>query len=90
MQRQHPAVTPTTVSSPQIPDPSALDPDSDVEGTAGSWVDRLVELRVLADHGDTAAAARAEQWISHDEAAGRMWRQMIRDCSLLGDPGAPR
>ena len=81
MQRQHPAVTPTTISSPVPADGPAI------EGAVGSWVDRLVELRVLADHGDTDAAARAQQWIGDDEAAARMWWQITRDCSLLGDSG---
>lgn len=60
-------------------------PPSDAVGAAGTgWLDRLVELHVLAAHGDLAAAAEAQQWIGHDEAAGRVWRQIDQDCALLG------
>ena len=42
--------------------------DSDDPG----WIDRLVELRVLAEHGDAASAAAAQQWIATDPTVRQM------------------
>jgi hypothetical protein len=45
--------------------------------------DRLVELHVLAEHGDAAAAAEAENWLSADPNARRMWHQVDAQCQEL-------
>ena len=36
-------------------------------------LDRLVELHVLTEHGDTAAAAEAARLVAADDAARRVW-----------------
>jgi hypothetical protein len=47
------------------------------------WVDRLVELQVLADNGDTAAAAAAASWIAEDGEARRVWEDVERACAQV-------
>jgi hypothetical protein len=61
-----------------------LDSESEANGIRTSdprWVDRLVELHVLAEHGDTASAAEAEEWIATDAKARQMWESVehVRD-----------
>jgi hypothetical protein len=49
--------------------------------------DRLVELHVLAEHGDAAAAAEAREWLSDDPDARRIWHQVDAQCQeLRADP----
>lgn len=38
-----------------------------------AWRDRLVELHVLAEHGDDDAARTAQRWLSSDAAARHVW-----------------
>ncbi|WP_433786811.1 hypothetical protein ACQPX6_08305 [Actinomycetospora sp. CA-101289] len=45
--------------------------------------DRLVELHVLAEHGDAAAAAEAREWLSDDPDARRIWHQVDAQCQEL-------
>lgn len=52
-------------------------------GTAG-WLDRLVELHVLAAHGDPGAVAAAKDWLAADVEARRVWEQVQRTCDDLG------
>lgn len=47
------------------------------------WIDRLVELHVLAEHGDTAAAATAARWIAEDTEARRRWEDVQRTCDQV-------
>ena len=54
------------------------------------WQDRLVELHVLADHGDPEAATIAESWLATDEQARRRWDTVQRACDRVrsvDDPG---
>jgi ferric-dicitrate binding protein FerR (iron transport regulator) len=48
---------------------------------APDWVDRLVELHVLAEHGDAASATAAEQWLAGDVQARQVWESVehLRD-----------
>lgn len=85
-------VEPGRSGSPSVASPSGLGwigrPDSRPSDAPApsrrDWLDRLVELHVLASHGDLVAAAEAQRWIGHDEAAERVWRQIDQDCALLG------
>jgi hypothetical protein len=45
------------------------------------WTDRLVELHVLAEHGDAASAAAADQWMAADVRAREVWTtvESVRD-----------
>jgi len=45
-----------------------------------AWRDRLVELHVLAEHGDVEAATEAERWLAEDDSARRHWELVERDC----------
>jgi hypothetical protein len=45
-----------------------------------NWRDRLVELHVLADHGDRDAAETAAAWLAEDEDARRIWVTVQRTC----------
>ena len=47
------------------------------------WIDRLVELQVLAEHGDTGAAAAAAIWIAQDPQARRVWEGVERTCDQV-------
>jgi hypothetical protein len=47
------------------------------------WIDRLVELQVLAEHGDSAAAAAAAIWIAEDPQARRVWEDVERTCDQV-------
>jgi hypothetical protein len=51
------------------------------------WIDQLVELHVLAEHGDDAAATTAQQWIATDADARRIWDDVerVRDQLLHAD-----
>jgi hypothetical protein len=53
------------------------------EAAVPQWIDRLVELHVLADHGDTAAAATAMRWMAEDGDARRVWEDVQRTCDQV-------
>ncbi len=61
--------TPTTVEPATVGDPA--------------WRDRLVELHVLAEHGDPHAADIAERWLATDPAAQHAWSEVERTCHHL-------
>lgn len=56
--------------------------------------DRLVELHVLAEHGDDDAAAEAREWLSSDPDARRTWHRVDAQCremrAAAGDRVRPR
>jgi hypothetical protein len=58
---------------------AAAEPEPGDPGRA-PWIDRLVELHVLADNGDLGAAAAATSWIAEDTEARRVWEEVRRDC----------
>lgn len=60
----------------ETPTPTPIDPDV-------TWRDRLVELHVLAEHGDRAAAVEAQAWIDTDERAHRAWHEIEDACHLV-------
>lgn len=45
--------------------------------------DRLVELHVLAEHGDPAAAAEAARLLADDDEARRVWDTVEATCDRL-------
>jgi hypothetical protein len=45
--------------------------------------DRLVELHVLAEHGDRAAGAEAARLLAHDDEARRIWDTVEATCDRL-------
>ena len=47
------------------------------------WRDQLVELHVLADHGDWEAAAAAAAWLAEDELARQAWDTVQRRCDAI-------
>lgn len=47
------------------------------------WIDRLVELHVLAEHGDHDAAVAADRWMATDAHARRIWEEVERGCTQL-------
>jgi hypothetical protein len=51
--------------------------------TDTAWRDRLVELAVLAEHGDQAALGEAQQWIATDDRARRAWQEIETTCTRL-------
>jgi hypothetical protein len=51
------------------------------------WIDRLVELHVLADNGDSEAAATAASWIAEDAEARRVWEDVQRVCDQVRNGG---
>jgi hypothetical protein len=51
------------------------------------WIDRLVELHVLADNGDSEAAAAAASWIAEDAEARRVWDDVQRVCDQVRNGG---
>lgn len=53
------------------------------------WVDQLVELHVLAEHGDTSAAQQAEAWVAEDSAARTVWESVEHACAQVRT-GRPR
>jgi hypothetical protein len=52
------------------------------------WRDELVRLHVLAESGDTAAAATAERWINTDAEARKVWEHVERTCDRVRTDGA--
>jgi hypothetical protein len=55
--------------------PSSMEP--------GSWRDTLVELHVLAEHGDAKAAADAAHWLDRDADARQMWDEVQATCDAV-------
>jgi hypothetical protein len=51
------------------------------------WIDRLVELHVLADNGDSDAAAAAASWIAEDSEARQVWEDVQRVCDQVRNGG---
>ncbi|MDN5918533.1 MAG: hypothetical protein L0I76_26110 [Pseudonocardia sp.] len=54
-----------------------------LEPAAPDWRDRLVELHVLAAHGDDDAARAAEAWIATDSRARSSWEAVQRECAQI-------
>jgi hypothetical protein len=58
-----------------------------------AWLDELVSLHVLAEHGDQTAAATARRWIAGDADARRVWegvehlREQLTPPSAVGATG---
>ncbi|RZT88673.1 hypothetical protein EV383_5617 [Pseudonocardia sediminis] len=69
--------SPNDIDAPNGATPA--DPD-------GAWRDRLVELHVLAEHGDEAAAAEARAWTDSDERAHRAWHEIESACRQVRRP----
>jgi hypothetical protein len=51
------------------------------------WIDRLVELHVLADNGDPEAAAAGASWIAEDTEARKVWEDVQRVCDQVRNGG---
>ena len=47
------------------------------------WRDALVELHILAEHGDTDAATRAARWLARDPAARHAWDAVQQTCDTV-------
>lgn len=72
-----PEIAPDDPDAPDVrPVTTPADPDA-------AWRDRLVELHVLAEHGDEAAAGEARAWIDSDERARRAWHEIESTCREL-------
>lgn len=52
-----------------------------------AWRDRLVELHVLAEHGDVEAATEAERWLAEDGSARRHWDLVELHCHEIHPRG---
>lgn len=48
-----------------------------------NWRDALVELLVLAEHGDASAASRLRGWLSVDPAAEAACARILRDVRTM-------
>lgn len=53
------------------------------------WRDELVELHVLAHHGDASATAAAGRWCATDIAARQTWDAVEHVCDLVRDHSRP-
>jgi hypothetical protein len=58
-----------------------------LEAGRAPWLDRLVDLHVLSEHGDREAADAAGQWMSSDPDARRVWDEVERSCGHLRAAG---
>jgi hypothetical protein len=47
------------------------------------WRDALVELHILAEHGDPDAATRAARWLARDPAARHAWDAVQQTCDTV-------
>lgn len=56
-----------------------------LESTRAPWIDWLVDLHVLSEHGDPDAIAAAGRWMSDPEAR-RVWNQVQDSCQSLRAP----
>jgi hypothetical protein len=54
-----------------------------------AWLDELVSLHVLAEHGDQAAAAKARRWIATDVHARQVWEGVEDLREELVEPPGP-
>ena len=61
-----------------------------LEAARAPWLDRLVDLHVLAEHGDTAATETAGLWLNADPEARRVWDEVQHRCDRLRDGGEAR
>jgi hypothetical protein len=62
------------------------DPDPERDNLTrrpAGWRDQLVELHVLAGHGDREAAAVAGAWLAEDELARQAWDTIQRRCDAI-------
>ena len=59
-------------------------------GQSAQWRDQLVELHVLADHGDRQAAAAAAAWLAEDELARQAWDVVQHRCDAIRVGGSTR
>ncbi|GAA4775632.1 hypothetical protein GCM10023200_05260 [Actinomycetospora chlora] len=48
-----------------------------------AWIDRLVDLQVLAAHGDREAVVDLEEWLAHDAEARQVWNIIAQTCQQL-------
>lgn len=48
-----------------------------------TWIDHLVDLQVLAAHGDHGAAARVADWIAHDVEAREVCDVIAATCAAV-------
>ena len=56
---------------------------------SGDWRDTLVELHVLAEHGDVHAADLAARWLERDATARQMWHDVQATCDGVRRPAGP-
>lgn len=68
---------PTTPHPREVGNPQDPAGRSRPDGEPG-WINRLVELHVLAEHGDPAAATEAQRWLATDADARRVWHEVER------------
>ena len=53
------------------------------------WIDHLVELHVLAEHGDEVSAATAARWIAVDAHAREVWDHLGQVHDRVGSDADP-
>lgn len=63
--------------------------DSRPEAATTPWIDQLVELHVLAEHGDEASAAAAARWIAEDVHAREVWDHLGQVRDRVGSDAPP-
>lgn len=54
------------------------------------WRDMLVELHILAEHGDLDADAEAGRWLARDAAARDAWDTVQHTCDTVRGYDMPR
>jgi hypothetical protein len=59
-----------------------------MESLSTPFLDRLVELHVLAENGDATAAAEAARLIAADSEARRVWDTVESRCRRLREASA--
>jgi hypothetical protein len=59
------------------------------EAASTLWIDHLVELHVLAEHGDEVSAAAAARWIAVDAHAREVWDHLGQVRDRVGSGAAP-
>jgi hypothetical protein len=47
------------------------------------WRDALVELHILAEHGDHDAATEAARWLARDATARHVWDAVQHTCDTV-------
>lgn len=73
--------TPDPVLGPQLSDRASM-PVGQVDGSTDRR-EVLVELMVLAEHGDSAAAAQLRDWVASDSATRAVYNSIARDVEAL-------